>query len=215
MFLFRIEGGELFYKIVDIGSFTEARASSIVKQILEGVKYLHEAGIAHRDLKPENILCKGSDDDMVIKIADFGLSKTFDEGSHLTTACGTPDYAAPEVINMAGEYGKEVDLWAVGVITYVLLCGYAPFFSESQQELFDQISNADYTFPEEEWDSISDSAKDFIKKLLVVDPKERMTAEQALQHEWITGAASSGDSNALTTLSRIGKYNENRKKHMI
>jgi len=206
-----IDGGELFYKIVDIGSYSERDAAHIVKQLCDGVKYLHSMGIAHRDLKPENLLCSGNGEDMVIKIADFGLSKIFNEGDQLKTSCGTPDYAAPEVIKMEGEYGKEVDMWAVGVITYVLLCGYPPFYSENQTELFDQIASADYTFNDPEWSEISDKAKDFIKKLLVVEPSERMTAEQAIEHEWITTELGDEASKGLSLNTRLGEYNEKRK----
>jgi len=206
-----VDGGELFYKIVDIGSFSENDAARIVKQLCQGVKYLHSMGIAHRDLKPENLLCSGDGADMVIKIADFGLSKVFNEGDQLKTSCGTPDYAAPEVIKMEGEYGKEVDMWAVGVITYVLLCGYPPFYSENQTELFDQIMNAEYAFNDPEWSTVSDNAKDFIKRLLVVEPSERMTAEQALEHDWITTELGEDGSKALAMNSRLGEYNNRRK----
>jgi len=185
-----VDGGELFYKIVDRGSYNESDAAHIVKQLLEGVQYLHSQGVAHRDLKPENLLCSGDGDNMVIKIADFGLSKVFNAGDQLKTSCGTPDYAAPEVLKMEGEYGNEVDLWAVGVITYVLLCGYPPFYSEVQADLFDQIIKGEYTFPDEEWSTISSEAKDFIRKLLVVNPSERMTASQSLEHEWIKNESS-------------------------
>jgi len=205
-----VTGGELFYKIVERGSYSEADAAGIVKQLVTGVEYLHSKGIAHRDLKPENLLC--SDDegkDMVIKIADFGLSKMFSAGEVLKTSCGTPDYAAPEVLQTDGTYSNAVDMWSVGVITYVLLCGYPPFYAKEQRELFTQILNAEYEFPEEDWSQISEDAKDFIRHLLVVDPDERMTAAQALQDKWLTGHC--GSDATVSISGHLSKYNERRR----
>jgi len=204
-------GGELFYKIVDRGSYSEADAAGIVKQLVTGVEYLHAKGIAHRDLKPENILCSGDDDEhMIIKISDFGLSKMFSAGEVLKTACGTPDYAAPEVLSSAGSYSNAVDMWSVGVITYVLLCGYPPFYAKEQRELFTQILNADYEFPEEDWDSVSEEAHDFIRKLLVVDPNQRMTATEALHHPWLENV-DAGHDTTIQVKQKLQTYNEHRK----
>jgi len=182
-----VTGGELFYKIVDNGSYSENDAKKIVRQLVEGVDYLHNMGIAHRDLKPENLLCTDGEPgvDMIIKIADFGLSKVFNDGSVLETSCGTPDYAAPEVLRMEGTYDKQVDCWSIGVITYVLLCGFPPFYGKTQNILFDKILRADYDFPDPEWTSVTANAKDFIKKLLVISPEERYTAKQCLVHPWL------------------------------
>jgi len=108
----------------------------------------------------------------------------------MQTACGTPGYVAPEVLQAKG-YDKEVDLWSIGVITYILLCGFPPFYNEKLQLLFEQIMRADYDFPEDYWSEVSNDAKDFIKKLLVVDPKKRMTGKEALKHPWLTGHAPS------------------------
>jgi len=204
-------GGELFYKIVDRGSYSEADAAGIVKQLVTGVEYLHSKGIAHRDLKPENILCSGDDDaHMTIKISDFGLSKIFSAGEVLKTACGTPDYAAPEVLSSTGSYSNAVDMWSVGVITYVLLCGYPPFYAKEQRELFTQILNADYEFPEEDWDSVSEDAHDFIRRLLVVDPNQRMTATEALHHPWLQNA-DAGHDTTVQIKEKLQSYNEHRK----
>jgi len=181
-----VNGGELFYKIVDKGSYSEREARDIIRQLVEGVDYLHSKGIAHRDLKPENLLCsETSGEGVVIKIADFGLSKAFANGSVLETSCGTPDYAAPEVLRMDGAYDKSVDLWSMGVITYVVLCGFPPFYGKTQANLFEKILNADYDFPDPEWASISDEAKDFIKHLLVLDIDKRYTTKQCLEHPWL------------------------------
>jgi len=179
------EGGELFDSIVNKGQYTEPEAINIVKQILEAVQYIHTMGIAHRDLKPENLLLAASKEGKeVIKIADFGLSKDFGEEA-LQTSCGTPDYVAPEVL-LGEPYDSAVDIWSIGVITYVLLCGFPPFYGEVQKDLFDNIMAGNFDFPDPEWTDVSEEAKDFIKKILIVDPAKRMTAEEALQHQWVT-----------------------------
>jgi len=207
-----VTGGELFFKIVARGSYSEKDASSIVVQIVSGVQYLHTTGIAHRDLKPENLLCVGDDRDMLIKIADFGLSKIFIGGQVMETSCGTPDYAAPEVLT-GTVYDKSVDLWSIGVITYVLLCGYPPFYAQSQPGLFEKIINADYDFPEPEWSYISDTAKDFIRNLLVLDPKKRLTAEECLVHPFLQ--IGNAPAKALPGFERtMTKYTTERKKQL-
>jgi len=211
-----VNGGELFYKIVDKGSYSEHEARDIVRQLVEGVDYLHNQGIAHRDLKPENLLCSEMDDGkVVIKIADFGLSKTFSGESALETSCGTPDYAAPEVLRMDGAYDKSVDLWSIGVITYVLLCGFPPFYGKSQAQLFEKILNADFEFPEPEWTHISAEAKDFINHLLVLDVKTRFTTKQCLEHPWVKpgGSTSStgGPSINLAGQKYFADYVDKRK----
>jgi serine/threonine protein kinase len=187
-----VTGGELFYKIVEKGSYSEQDAANIIKQVIQGVAYLHQSGVCHRDLKPENLLCageiEGSYKPFRVVIADFGLSKAFDSGESLETSCGTPDYVAPEVITAEGSYDKSVDMWSVGVITYVLLCGFSPFLSSTQTGLFEKIIKCDYDFPDPEWTNISEEAKDFIRHLLIKDPAQRYTAEQCLQHPWLNGS---------------------------
>jgi len=204
-----VTGGELFFKIVERGSYSERDASAIVRQIISGVKYLHSLGIAHRDIKPENLLCSGEGNNMVIKIADFGLSKVFANGAQLETSCGTPDYAAPEVLTGEHAYDKSVDLWSVGVVTYVLLCGYPPFYANSQTLLFEKIIHAEYDFPDPEWSYISDTAKNFIRSLLVLDSKKRLTAEECLEHPFLTGAAGN---QMLTLQGSMREYSLRRKK---
>jgi len=132
-----VTGGELFDKIVEKGQYSERDASVIVKKMLSAVEYLHSINIAHRDLKPENLLLKAGNDTEVM-LSDFGLSKIIGAESMMETACGTPYYVAPEVLMSTG-YDKEVDLWSVGVITYLLLCGFPPFYGESLPEVFEQI----------------------------------------------------------------------------
>uniref|UniRef100_A0AAY4B928 Protein kinase domain-containing protein n=1 Tax=Denticeps clupeoides TaxID=299321 RepID=A0AAY4B928_9TELE len=181
-----VSGGELFDRIVEKGFYTEKDASKLIQQILDAVKYLHDMGIVHRDLKPENLLYYSLDEDSKIMISDFGLSKIEGSGSVMSTACGTPGYVAPEVLAQK-PYSKAVDCWSIGVISYILLCGYPPFYDENDAKLFEQILKAEYEFDSPYWDDISDSAKDFIVHLMEKDPKIRYTCEQALQHPWIAG----------------------------
>ncbi|GMT22456.1 hypothetical protein PFISCL1PPCAC_13753, partial [Pristionchus fissidentatus] len=180
-----VTGGELFDRIVAKGSYTEKDASCLIKQVLAAVQYMHDNGVVHRDLKPENLLYYNSDDDSKIMISDFGLSKTEDSGI-MATACGTPGYVAPEVLQQK-PYGKAVDVWSIGVIAYILLCGYPPFYDESDANLFAQIIKGDYEFDAPYWNEISDSAKDFISHLMCCDPDSRYDCEQALAHPWISG----------------------------
>lgn len=184
-------GGELFDRICAKGSYYERDASSLVRNITEAVLYLHANDIVHRDLKPENLLFRTPDEDSDLLIADFGLSRIIDQEKFhvLTTTCGTPGYMAPEIFNKTG-HGKPVDLWAIGVITYFLLCGYTPFDRESSGQEREAILKADYRFePAEYWEGISNSAKDFINRLLTIDPSVRLTAAQTLEHPWLAQAA--------------------------
>lgn len=151
-----VSGGELFDRIVEKGFYTEKDASKLIQQILDAVKYLHDMGIVHRDLKPENLLYDSMEEDSKIMISDFGLSKIEGSGSVMSTACGTPGYVAPEVLAQK-PYSKAVDCWSIGVIAYILLCGYPPFYDENDAKLFEQILKADYEFDSPYWDDISDS----------------------------------------------------------
>ena len=180
----RVTGGELFDEIVGRGKYDEADASRIIHKILGAVVYLHDLGIAHRDLKPENILLSDRTINAKIMISDFGLSKIFHEDEVMKTACGTPGYVAPEVLKRQG-YGKEVDLWSLGVIAFILLCGYPPFYDKNNVELFRLIIAGKFSFEKPWWDKISESAKDFIKHLLLLNPSARSTAREALDHPWI------------------------------
>ncbi|XP_076447203.1 calcium/calmodulin-dependent protein kinase type 1-like [Babylonia areolata] len=180
-----VTGGELFDRIVEKGSYTEKDASMLIRQILEAVDYMHERGVVHRDLKPENLLFYSPSDEAKIMISDFGLSKIEGSGT-MATACGTPGYVAPEVLAQQ-PYGKEVDCWSIGVIAYILLCGYPPFYDENDAELFKQILRAEYEFDSPYWDEISESAKDFIRHLMCKDPSQRFSCKQAIAHPWISG----------------------------
>jgi calcium/calmodulin-dependent protein kinase I len=179
-----VNGGELFDKIVEKGSYSEKEAATLVRKMVDAIGYLHEQGIAHRDLKPENLLLKSPKEITEVKIADFGLSRMIDQSKMMQTACGTPGYVAPEVLQAQG-YGFEVDMWSIGVITYILLCGFPPFYAEELPELFEQILKAQYTYHEEYWGHVSKDAKSFIDACLQVDPKKRLTARAALEHPWL------------------------------
>ncbi|KAJ8042634.1 Phosphorylase b kinase gamma catalytic chain, skeletal muscle/heart isoform [Holothuria leucospilota] len=159
----------------------------IMKRVFEAVQYIHSHNIVHRDLKPENILL---DECLNVKISDFGMAVQLRKGEILTELCGTPGYMAPEMLktsmNIGGTvgYGKEIDLWACGVIMYTLLVGFAPFWHRKKMLMLRAIMEGQYQFNSPEWDDTSETAKDLIRKLLVVDPQERLTASQALDHEF-------------------------------
>ena len=201
-----VTGGELFDKIVEKGCYTEKEAAILVHKIVSAIDYLHDMDICHRDLKPENLLLRNPEADTDVKIADFGLSKIVSTQVMMQTACGTPGYVAPEVLNATG-YAKEVDMWSIGVITYILLCGFPPFFGDTVPQLFEQIMKAEYDYPSDYWDDVSNTAKDFIDHLLVVDPKDRMTTKQALNHKWLSEVQSD------SVLKVGGKMNDFVSKH--
>jgi len=188
-------GGELFDRVIENGTFSERDATLLISQVLEAVAYLHSLGICHRDLKPENVLMKSDDpastDYNVVKLADFGLSTLGTYQNSMHTACGTPEYVAPEIVMSIGadklpkKYSAKVDIWAIGVILYVMLCGFQPFQLDNQKAMYDAILGGQYGFPSPEWDPISQEAKNFISFVLQVNPKTRPTAQQCLRHRWI------------------------------
>ncbi|KAF1791843.1 Calcium/calmodulin-dependent/calcium-dependent protein kinase [Phytophthora cactorum] len=184
MVMEEMSGGELFDRIVEKEKYSEKEASCVVKKLADALLYCHQKGIVHRDLKPENLLYQSTDDNAEIKIADFGLAKLIRGDSLMQTACGTPGYVAPEILE-GRPYGAEVDLWSLGVIAYILLCGFPPFYDENNAALFQSIKSGVYDYPSPYWDCVSDSAKDLISRLLVVDPKKRFTAQQVLEHPWV------------------------------
>jgi len=179
-------GGELFDRIYNRGHYYEADAADIVRTVCSAVAYLHDKNIVHRDIKAENMLFKSKEENAPLLIADFGLSKIIDNQINvLMTTCGTPGYMAPEVIARTG-HGKPVDMWSIGVLTYFLLCGYTPFDGQRMDEEVKNILAGNYKFePVQYWFAVSATARDFISKLLVVNPNLRMTAKQALQHPWL------------------------------
>ncbi|ESZ98860.1 hypothetical protein SBOR_0718 [Sclerotinia borealis F-4128] len=183
--------GELFNWIVKKGKLTEQETRKIFLQLFEGLKYLHERGIVHRDIKPENILM--TDEDLHVKLADFGLSKIIGEASFTTSLCGTPSYVAPEILqdNNHRRYTRAVDIWALGVVLYICLCGFPPFSDElySRDNPYDlkaQIRLARFDYPSPYWDNIGDPALDLIDHMLTVDPEKRYTVDECLSHPWMT-----------------------------
>lgn len=207
-------GGELFDRICRKGSYYESDAADLIRATLSAVAYLHDHGIVHRDLKPENLLFRTPEDNADLLIADFGLSRIMDEEQFhvLTTTCGTPGYMAPEIFKKSG-HGKPVDVWAIGVITYFLLCGYTPFDRDSNLEEMQAILVADYSFtPMDYWRGVSLTARQFIKRCLTIDPTQRMTAHEALSHAWIAGPESGrGEEDLLPVVKK--NFNARRTLH--
>ena len=177
-------GGELYEQIAKLNSFSEKIAALIMRQILSAVVYLNENDIVHRDLKPENMLLesKSSLDDLHIKLVDFGTANYSKDNETMTLKVGTPYYIAPEVIKK--KYDKQCDVWSCGVIMYILLCGYPPYDGEDDDDIMKSIINDNYEFPEEEWESITPSAKELISRMLEKDPAKRITPQEAIVHPW-------------------------------
>mmetsp|Transcript_44023 Transcript_44023/g.65288 ORF Transcript_44023/g.65288 Transcript_44023/m.65288 type:complete len:1102 (-) Transcript_44023:68-3373(-) len=186
MILEEMKGGELLQRIVDKEVYTEREARATCKILFDAMDYIHKKRIAHRDIKPENLLLVEKADDTSIKIADFGFAKKVDKPNCLKTLCGTAAYVAPEVLDLKSKgYDERADMWSCGVVTYILLGGYAPF-EGPLEDLAITILKGDYEFHQEYWHHISDGAKNLVSSLLQVNPNLRITAEEALQNDWMT-----------------------------
>ncbi|XP_049860620.1 calcium/calmodulin-dependent protein kinase type II alpha chain isoform X10 [Schistocerca gregaria] len=180
-----VTGGELFEDIVAREFYSEADASHCIQQILESVNHCHQNGVVHRDLKPENLLLASKQKGAAVKLADFGLAiEVQGEQQAWFGFAGTPGYLSPEVLKKE-PYGKPVDIWACGVILYILLVGYPPFWDEDQHRLYAQIKAGAYDYPSPEWDTVTPEAKNLINQMLTVNPSKRITASEALRHPWI------------------------------
>ncbi|XP_075607389.1 serine/threonine-protein kinase DCLK2 isoform X2 [Balearica regulorum gibbericeps] len=204
-----VKGGDLFDAITSSTKYTERDGSAMVYNLASALKYLHGLNIVHRDIKPENLLvCEYPDGTKSLKLGDFGLA-TVVEGP-LYTVCGTPTYVAPEIIAETG-YGLKVDIWAAGVITYILLCGFPPFRSENnlQEDLFDQILVGKLEFPSPYWDNITDSAKELISLMLHVNAEARYTATQILSHPWVSDDASQENNMQAEVTGKLKQHFNN------
>jgi calcium/calmodulin-dependent protein kinase I len=188
MVLELLEGADLFDRIINKQKYSEEEAKILMKRVCLGVEHLHSKNIMHRDLKPENILLSTPDDDVLCKVGDFGLSRLFPEGGpreqKTGTLCGTPGYVAPEVLNRV-PYSYGVDIWSLGVIAYITLCGFPPFPLDMQAESVKKVKTADFSFPSPYWDGNSEECKDFIKKMIHVDPDKRATLAEVVAHPWL------------------------------
>lgn len=176
-------GGELFDRIIQRGHYTERKAAELTRTIVGVVEECHSLGVMHRDLKPENFLLVDKKEDSLLKTIDFGLSIFFKPGETFSDVVGSPYYVAPEVLRK--RYGPEADVWSAGVMVYILLSGVPPFWDETEQGIFDQVLHGDLDFSSDPWPSISESAKDLVRKMLVRDPKRRLTAHEVLCHPWV------------------------------
>ncbi|XP_072351908.1 calcium/calmodulin-dependent protein kinase type II subunit delta isoform X1 [Scyliorhinus torazame] len=207
-----VTGGELFEDIVAREYYSEADASHCIQQILESVNHCHLNGIVHRDLKPENLLLASKLKGAAVKLADFGLAIEVqgDQQAWFGFA-GTPGYLSPEVLRK-DPYGKPVDMWACGVILYILLVGYPPFWDEDQHRLYQQIKAGAYDFPSPEWDTVTPEAKDLINKMLTINPAKRITASEALKHPWICQRSTVASCmHRQETVECLKKFNARRK----
>ncbi|PON42071.1 Calcium dependent protein kinase [Parasponia andersonii] len=176
-------GGELFDRIVKRGHYTERKAAQLTRTIVGVVEACHSLGVMHRDLKPENFLFVNEQEDSPLKAIDFGLSVFFKPGEIFSDVVGSPYYLAPEILQR--HYGPEADIWSAGVIIYILLCGVPPFWAETEHEIFEEVLHGVLDFSSDPWPSISESAKDLVKRMLVRDPKKRLTAREVLCHPWV------------------------------
>ncbi|KAI1903420.1 hypothetical protein AGOR_G00026990 [Albula goreensis] len=201
-----VKGGDLFDAITSTNKYTERDASGMLYNLTNAIKYLHSLNIVHRDIKPENLLVyEHQDGSKSLKLGDFGLATVVD--GPLYTVCGTPTYVAPEIIAETG-YGLKVDIWAAGVITYILLCGFPPFrgSSEDQEVLFDQILLGQLDFPLPYWDNVSDTAKELITSMLQVEVDQRYNALQVLEHPWVNDDGLSENEHQLSVAGKIKKH---------
>nr|XP_008271767.1 serine/threonine-protein kinase DCLK1 isoform X1 [Oryctolagus cuniculus] len=201
-----VKGGDLFDAITSTNKYTERDASGMLYNLASAIKYLHSLNIVHRDIKPENLLVyEHQDGSKSLKLGDFGLATIVD--GPLYTVCGTPTYVAPEIIAETG-YGLKVDIWAAGVITYILLCGFPPFrgSGDDQEVLFDQILMGQVDFPSPYWDNVSDSAKELITMMLLVDVDQRFSAVQVLEHPWVNDDGLPENEHQLSVAGKIKKH---------
>ena len=202
------DGGDVFDRILKKKTFSEQEAVHVVKAVASGLKHIHNNNIIHRDLKPDNLMYLDKSENAAIKIIDFGLAGDCTNGP-LSTPCGTAHYVAPEVLNASAQnpYGTKSDMWSLGVIIYMLLCGFPPFFDATgnQKRLYKLVKSGKYRFPSPYWDYVSENAKDLVRNLLMLDTKKRFSAQQVLNHKWVRGSD--------VTDSDLGKIYMEQMKH--
>lgn len=222
-----LRGGELLDAVNTRGQYGEADARTIFRQLIEGVQYLHSRGVVHRDLKLDNLLLVNKGDITTVKIADFGVARKLHPAqglSQMRTMVGTPQYMAPEIIcsskrqittSHSSVYGPACDLWSCGVILFMLLGGYPPFWDDSHPMLLRKIAVGAFRYSDPVWKSVSWQAKDLISRLLVVDPAKRLTVEQVLAHPWMALQVEMGQGKAAFTgvISRLRRYKSGRRTH--
>ncbi|KAK4710000.1 hypothetical protein R3W88_004513 [Solanum pinnatisectum] len=197
-------GGELFDRIIARGYYSEKDAADIIRQIVNVVYICHFMGVIHRDLKPENFLLTSKDEHTMIKATDFGLSVFIEEGKVYRDIVGSAYYVAPEVLRRS--YGKEADVWSAGVILYILLSGVPPFWDETEKGIFHAILQGEIDFHSDPWPSISNSAKDLVRKMLTQDVKSRITSAEVLEHPWLQSGEASDKPIDSAVLSRMKQF---------
>jgi serine/threonine protein kinase len=205
-------GGDLFERIITKDHFTEKDAADVTGQLCGALAHLHERHICHRDIKADNILLAGTDASdgvpMRIKLADFGVARRWADGERMFTACGTPIFAAPEIVAGDGYSTGASDCWSAGVVLYMMLCGFPPFMEEDMALLFALIMTGTYAFSSPSWDAISQPAKDTVSGLLTVDPSKRLSASQAVALPWVAGAATDAPLHVTDELKKTHKLME-------
>jgi len=206
-------GGELFDRIVELvdqhegSAFEEVKAAKIMEQILGAVHYMHEKRFVHRDIKPENFLLQDKSPDAPIKVIDFGLAKQFVPGeSKLKTKAGTPYYVAPQVLSNSGGYNEKCDVWSCGVLCYIIICGFPPFYGDRDADILKMVKEGKFDFPSPDWDTVSKEGKNFISQMLTYDPDKRPSAGRLLQDTWLKRTPSGGGTVCKELGSRLRKF---------
>jgi len=210
----------MFDKIVELEKYSERDASRLAGQFLSALAEIHKMGFIHRDLKPENLLLSSRDLNASVKIADFGFSKYLGDAGVAFETCGSPMYTSPEVVGIMKAksrghplvgYNLKSDVWAAGVILYIMLCGFPPFYDEDLKTLYDTIQSGELDFPAPEWNEISPLAKDLISKMLVTNPAQRLSSAQVLEHPWLQSSEKVPESHLNQTTNQLKSFNAKRK----
>ena len=210
-----VSGGELYQQIYEMQYYDESTAANIMKQIFSSLCYLHQMNIVQRDLKPENQMVTSKKDEIEIKLIDYGTANYVKKGKKLKTRIGSPYYIAPEVLK--GSYGKECDLWSCGVILYILLVGYPPFDGKNNNEILDKVEKGIYRISGEDWENVTEDAKDLIRELLQKKPNKRISAAEALKHPWIVknteGKSMNKNFNKMSLKNCLHNFSSKQKLH--